>query len=68
MTGNSTVPTRNCSRCRQPLPQDVNYCVGCGNYNNADQLIGKQIGFDRQIEDRLMWTRVKMWFQTMFWR
>lgn len=60
--------TRVCSRCRQPLPSDVNYCVGCGSYNNADDVIGKQIGFDRQIEERRVWLRLRMWFESMFWR
>ncbi|WP_425617476.1 hypothetical protein NA78x_001154 [Anatilimnocola sp. NA78] len=69
MNGNSSDPqARNCVRCRQPLPRDVTYCVGCGCQNEADAVYNKQIGFDGQIENRLNWTRIKTAFWAMFLR
>ncbi|ADB15353.1 hypothetical protein Psta_0667 [Pirellula staleyi DSM 6068] len=51
---------RLCARCRQPLPPETSFCVGCGLQNGEDELIGRQIGFDQQIESRLL--RLRMYF------
>jgi hypothetical protein len=54
---------RPCVRCRQPLPKDVTYCVGCGCQNDANAVYSKQVGFDHQIENRQAWLK----FMTYLW-
>jgi len=31
----SNTSTRNCTRCRQPLPEGTGYCVACGCMNDS---------------------------------
>jgi len=59
-------PARLCTRCRQPLPKDVTFCVGCGAQNDADSIYAKQVGFEQQREDRLTWLRIRMAFASIF--
>jgi hypothetical protein len=49
--------TRNCTRCRQPLPEGTGYCVACGCTNDA--AYEKMIANENQIEVRQFW--LKLW-------
>lgn len=60
MSGNPGTGSRVCIRCRQPLPMDVTYCVGCGCQNEPDSVYAKQVGFDQEIENRQFWLKFRM--------
>ncbi len=58
---------KQCVRCRQPLPKDVTYCVGCGCQNEADSVYAKQVGFNQQIESRQAWLKFLNSLLGRFW-
>ena len=53
----SNTSTRNCTRCRQPLPEGTGYCVACGCMN--DSAYEKMIANENKIEVRQFW--LKFW-------
>lgn len=62
---------RKCVRCQQPLPADTTFCIGCGQQNASDELIGRQLGIENELERRRgntsFWNQVISFF-TGWWR
>lgn len=53
MSGSDRTPERKCIRCRQILPADVTFCVGCGCQNEPDAVHGKKLQLQGQAEARI---------------
>jgi hypothetical protein len=49
--------TRNCTRCRQPLPEGTGYCVACGCTNDG-VMDDKYSTVGKQMEQRQMWEAI----------
>jgi hypothetical protein len=50
-------PTRNCIRCKQPLPAGTGYCVACGCTNDG-VMDDKYSTVGKQMEERATWEAV----------
>jgi hypothetical protein len=53
MSSPSSPPPRLCIRCRQPLPKDVTFCVGCGCQNEPDAVHGRKLQAELEAESRV---------------
>lgn len=62
----ATQRSRNCARCRQPLPDGSSYCVACG-CNNEGLLDDKIVKVNNQLEARRNWENLCRMFPFLRW-
>lgn len=58
--------SRNCVRCRTPLPDGSSYCVSCG-CNNEGLLDDKITTVNKQLEARQNWENLCRIFPFLRW-